>query len=220
VTACILAAPMEFLHELTGAEAYLLLCFLLFVEEVGVPLPMLPGDVLLLAGGYLAAIGVVHISVFLIAAYLAVAAGAVVCHAVSTRLARPAVLRWGRFVGLTEHRVVIAERWLHRNGTPAVAVARVLPGTRITMSMAAGALRLPRRDFVLGVIPSTAVFVGLFTIIGFVLGDRVTPLLPWYDRIAVGLATVAVIGGTIFWAVRRRVRRSRGDARPQEAMVV
>lgn len=211
---------MEFLHELTGAQAYLLLCFLLFVEEVGIPLPMLPGDVLLLAGGYLAAIGVVHLSVFLLAACLAVAAGAVVCHTISRHLGHAAVMRWGRFVGLTEHRVQLAQRWLHRNGVPAVAVARVLPGTRITMSMAAGSLRLPRRDFVLGVLPSTAVFVGGFTAIGFVLGDRVTPLLPWYDRVAVGLAAVAAVASTIFWVVRRRMRRSRRDARRAGAIVV
>lgn len=216
--ACILIARMEFLHELTGAQAYLLLCFLLFVEEVGIPLPMLPGDVLLLAGGYLAAIGVLHVSIFLIAAYLAISMGAVVCHTISTHLARPAVLRWGRLVGLTEHRLDIARRWLHRNGTPAVAVARVLPGTRITMSMAAGVLHLPRRDFVLGVIPSSAVFAGTFTIVGFVLGDRVTPLLPWYDRLAVGLAVVAVVAGAIVWALRRRARRSTRDTRRAGAM--
>lgn len=209
---------MEFLHELSGAQAYLLLCFLLFVEEVGVPLPMLPGDVLLLAGGYLAAIGVLHLSVFLVGAYLAISAGAVVCHTVSTHLARPAVLRWGRLVGLTEHRLDIARRWLHRNGTPAVAVARVLPGTRITMSMAAGVLHLPLRDFALGVIPSSAIFVGMFTIVGFVLGDRVTPLLPWYDRIAVGLAAAGVIVCAIVWVVQR-VRRSQREARRRGAIV-
>ena len=211
---------MEFLHELTGAQAYLLLCFLLFVEEVGIPLPMLPGDVLLLAGGYLAAIGVVHISVFLLFACVSIAVGAVVCHTISRHVGHAAVMRWGRFVGLTEHRVDLARRWLHRNGVPAVMVARVLPGTRITMSMAAGSLRLPRRDFVLGVLPSTAVFAGGFTAIGFVLGDRVTPLLPWYDRIAVALAVVAAVTGTIVWIVRRRGRRARHDGRSAGAIAV
>jgi membrane protein DedA with SNARE-associated domain len=195
---------MEFLHDLNGVQAYLLLCLLLMIEEIGIPLPMLPGDVLLLAGGYLAAIGVLHISLFLVGAYVAIAAGACACYLVSRHVGRPAVTRWGRLVGLTDHRVAVAERWLHRNGTTAVAVARVLPGTRITMSMAAGCLRLPFRDFVLGVLPSTLVFAGSFTLVGFILGDRVTPLLPWYDRIAVGFGFVAVIAGTAIWLARRR----------------
>jgi membrane-associated protein len=195
---------MEFLHELTGVQAYVLLCLLLLIEEVGIPLPMLPGDVLLLAGGYLAAIGVLHLSLFLLCAWAAVVVGAVSCYLASRSVGRSAVTRWGRFVGLTAPRVALAERWLHRNGTAAVAVARVLPGTRITMSMAAGTLRLPIRDFTLGVLPSSAIFVSSFAALGFLLGDRVTPLLPWYDRVAVGAALVAVVGASVIWMVRRR----------------
>jgi len=45
---------VEYLHALTGVQAYALICFLVCVEEAGVPLPFLPGDVILLAAGYLA----------------------------------------------------------------------------------------------------------------------------------------------------------------------
>lgn len=195
---------MEYLHALNGPLAYLLICLLLMVEEAGIPLPMLPGDVILLAGGYLAAIGVVHLSLLLLGGYAACVAGALLCHRFSRSVGRGVVLRYGRFVGLGPSRLGRAERWLRRNGVAAVAVARVLPGTRINMSFAAGCLRLPVRDFLLGVLPSTAVWLGGFTLLGFVLGDRVTPLLPWYDRIAVGLIAVAVAGGAGAWWLRRR----------------
>ena len=195
---------MEYLHALSGSQAYLLICLLLLIEEAGIPLPMLPGDVVLLAGGYLAAIGVLHLSVLLVAGFLSCLTGAVLCHTFSRAVGRGVVLRYGRYVGLGRTRLDRAERWLHRNGVLAVAVARVLPGTRINMSFAAGCLHLPLRTFVLGAIPSTAAWLGGFTILGFLLGNRVTPLLPWYDRIAAVLIAAAVVAAAVTWWVRRR----------------
>jgi hypothetical protein len=138
-------------------------------------------------------------------------AGALVCYAVSRHVGRRAVLRWGRHIHVTPHRLEKAERWLARRGWLAIFVARVLPGTRINASIAAGCLRLPLRSFAGGVLPSTVIWLGGFTLLGFLLGDSVTPYLPWFDR-AVGAAiTVAVVVAVALWWRRRR-RRAAGRA--------
>lgn len=203
---------MELIRHLDGFQAYLLLCSLIFVEEAGVPLPFLPGDVILLAAGYLAAVHSTHLLLFLGLGWGSAVAGALVCYVVSRHLGRRVVLRWGRHVHLTPQRLERAERWLARRGTAAIFVARVLPGTRINASIAAGCLRLPLRTFVSGVLPSTVLWLGGFTLLGFLLGDSVTPYLPWFDR-AVGVAaTLTVALMLALWWRRRRAARTAAQA--------
>jgi membrane-associated protein len=199
---------MELIRHLDGFQAYLLLCSLIFVEEAGVPLPFLPGDVILLAAGYLAAVHSTHLLLFLGLGWGSAVAGAVVCYAVSRQLGRRAVLRWGKHVHLTAPRLDKAEHWLARRGALAIFVARVLPGTRINASIAAGCLRLPLRTFMVGVLPSTVVWLGSFTLLGFLLGDSVTPYLPWFDRAVGAAATLAVaVVLAVWWRRRRRAGR-------------
>lgn len=202
---------MEYLHALTGIEAYALVCALVFIEEAGVPLPFLPGDVILLAAGYLAAIGVTHLWLFLPLGYTSAVLGATVCYAFSRHLGRRAVLAIAHVVRLTPERLARAEAWLARGGTRAIIIARVLPGTRINASFAAGGLRLPFRTFIGGVLPSTVIWLGGFTLLGYALGDRVTPLLPWFDRIVLVLIGVSAICGLVIW--RRRQYRRRAASR-------
>jgi membrane protein DedA with SNARE-associated domain len=198
------AVHMELIRHLDGYQAYLLICSLVFVEEAGVPLPFLPGDLVLLAAGYLAAVHSTRLLLFLPLGWTSAVAGALLCYVVSRQLGRRVVLRVGRRVHLTPQRLERAEGWLARRGAVAIFVARVLPGTRINASIAAGCLRLPLRSFLIGVVPSTMVWLGGFTLLGYLVGDRITPYLPWFDR-AVGVAvTVAVLAGVAVWWRRRR----------------
>jgi membrane protein DedA with SNARE-associated domain len=66
---------ISFLTHLNGALAATLLCALLFVDEVGVPLPFAPNEVLLLLGGLLMATGVLEPFLFVQLALLTMTAG-------------------------------------------------------------------------------------------------------------------------------------------------
>jgi undecaprenyl-diphosphatase len=176
-----------------------------------VPLPFLPGDVILLAAGYLAAIGVVSLWLFVPLLYASAVLGAMVCYAVSRHVGRPLVIRLTAWLRVSPARLAAAERWMERAGARAIAVARVLPGTRINASFAAGGLRLPVRSFLAGVLASTPVWLLTFTLLGDALGERVTPLLPWFDRAVVGLLVGSVVAGALLWRRRRAHRRQRPD---------
>jgi membrane protein DedA with SNARE-associated domain len=202
---------VELIRHLDGFPAYLLICSLVFVEEAGVPLPFLPGDLILLAAGYLAAVHSTHLLLFLPLGWGSAVAGALVCYLASRQLGRPVVLRLGRHVHLTPERLQRAEAWLARRGAMAIFVARVLPGTRINASIAAGVLRLPLRSFVAGVLPSTMIWLGSFTLLGYLLGDRVTPYLPWFDRAVGAAATVTAALAFGLWWRRRRAAAAAGD---------
>src|SRR3977135_1596591 len=99
------------------------LFFVIFFEELGVPLPA-PGDVAILYGGYLTTTGAIPYPL----AYLAVVSGALLGSAcnltISRRFGRPFIQRFGRYVGVTDSKLARAEHIFTRWGPWAIIVGR------------------------------------------------------------------------------------------------
>jgi membrane protein DedA with SNARE-associated domain len=60
---------------------------------------------------------------------------------------RPLVIRYGRFVHLTEEKWLRAERWMMRYSAGGIFFARLLPVVRHLISLPAGAARMNVRTF-------------------------------------------------------------------------
>jgi membrane protein DedA with SNARE-associated domain len=172
------------------------LFFVIFVEELGVPLPV-PGDVAIAYGGYLTTTGAMAFPT----AFLAVVAGAVLGSAcnmtISRRFGRPFVQRFGHYIGITDSRLAWAERIFTRWGAWAIIVGRLIPGMRIVLSALSGIVGVPYRVFIPCVAISASIWAVLFLELGRVLGPRaqglfaVFPahLVPW---LVLGLILLAI----------------------------
>jgi membrane protein DedA with SNARE-associated domain len=68
-----------------------------------------------------------------------------------------------------------------------------------------------------GVLPSTVLWLGGFTLLGFLLGDSVTPYLPWFDRAVGAAVSLAVLAGAALWWRRRRAAGRRGAVAETES---
>jgi membrane protein DedA with SNARE-associated domain len=180
-----------FVQQQTGG-----LFFVIFVEELGVPLPV-PGDVAIAYGGYLTTTGAVQFPT----AFLAVVAGAVLgsaCNlALSRRFGRPFIQRFGPYLGITDKRLSWAERTFKRWGPWAIILGRLIPGMRIVLSAISGIVGVPYRVFIPCVAVSASIWAILFLELGRVLGPRaqslfaVIPahLVPW---LVLGLILLAI----------------------------
>ena len=193
---------MGLITGLHGAVALILLCSLLFVEEAGVPLPIAPGELTLLVGGLLIATGGVPWYLFIPLAFLACAAGAVVGFS------------WAQVVG--ERGLVALASRLHRQkslgrvveriraASPLdVGASRLIPGLRIYTTLVAGAVGVRRRDFVLGMVPSTAVWVVVWVVLGIVAGIPLEHFFTKVSSLALQGAILVVIGVGGYLAIRR-----------------
>jgi membrane protein DedA with SNARE-associated domain len=172
------------------------LFFVIFFEELGVPLPA-PGDIAIAYGGYLTTTGAIQYPM----AFLAVVSGAVLGSAINLtitrRYGRPFVHRFGRYIGITPERLVTAERFFKRWGPWAIIVGRHIPGMRIVLSALSGILGVPYRVFIPCVVLSASIWAVIFLELGRRLGPRVRELftlfpahlIPW---LALGLALAAI----------------------------
>lgn len=177
----------------SGALLAAALVGLLFVEELGVPLPIFPADGMLITAGVLAAGGAVPIWILLPVLVVVDMVGATLAYT-WVRILRRRVLR-GPAQRLERSRVVagLTER-LRAAGAPGVFLTRLVPGTRVYTDLAAGLIDLPARAFLLGMLPASALWVGGITLLGYLAGDRVRPYLAWAERFSfAALAVLAVV---------------------------
>lgn len=198
---------MSVLSSIHGGAALLVICGLIFVEETGIPLPLLPGDLLLVVGGAIVATGVPGGYLFLPAAVACDIAGALVGFGWA-RLAGTRGLRTLARRLRAERRLEGVTRRLRGAGAGAVVVGRVLPGTRVYTNLVAGAVGMPRGTFLAGLLPSAAIWVSLFAVLGFALGPALQGPLRHADTLLLQaglLLTVAVAAyAAVRWTPARR----------------
>jgi membrane protein DedA with SNARE-associated domain/DNA-binding transcriptional ArsR family regulator len=193
---------VNFLEGLHGAVAIALLGGLLFTEEAGVPLPFAPGEVTLLAAGLLIAAGGLDPYVFIPVALVACVAGSLVGYT------------WARAVG--DRGLQSLARRLHQQhalervsgrvrsaGWAGVAVCRLIPGLRIYTTLVAGAVRVRRSTFVLGMVPATVLWMVVYVTLGVLVGVPIERFFTAVEKLAVQGAILIAMGVGCYVAIRR-----------------
>src|SRR5262249_15461236 len=120
---------------------------------------------------------------------------------------RRLVLRFGRYIRLTEPRLERMERFMARRGPIVVAVARFIEGLRQLNGVVAGATGMPWRRFVAFNALGAALLVRVWTTGGYLVGDHIPAIqaaVGRYQWYAVAGAAVAVAGWLLLHGVRRR----------------
>lgn len=199
---------MNYLLAFHGTMAALVLCALLFAEETGVPVPLAPGDLILVAAGLLIASGDLSPWLFLPLAFVSVSAGALVGYTWTRYLGTSGLRAVAGRLGLTRHLDRLAAR-LQSSGPMGIALCRCVPGLRINTTLVAGAIGVERRIFLLGVLPTIAVWILLFTALGALVGIPVVHLLTRVDRLALRGAILLAVG-TVSYLAARHVPALRG----------
>ena len=198
--------PIGWVQGLNGTTLVAVICALMFLEELGVPLPFAPGDLVLAIGGIAIAGGRVNPAMFVGAVGVSILIGALLGREIF------ALLGWNRLMRVAEplHARGALERvsgLLQRGGWRAVFTARLIPGLRVHTTQVAGVSRIPRPTFLAGLIPATAVYIGAFVGLGAAFGRPILALIHEAEHqvlIAIALVVAVVIA---FLLTRSPVRR-------------
>jgi membrane protein DedA with SNARE-associated domain len=178
-----------------------IVCGLLFLEEAGLPIPVAPGEVMLIGAGLLVASGAAPIWLIAPLAYLAVICGVLTGYT------------WAHWIGPKRLRAFATR--LHaghpydraaarlRSATPLqIAASRLLPGLRVYTSLVAGAVGLKLRRFMAGVVPASALWVAAFIGLGVFVGAPVERLLGRFETY--GLQALVMVAVVVIWVVAAR----------------
>ncbi|MFG2041038.1 DedA family protein [Dactylosporangium sp. NPDC048998] len=190
---------------LVGHYGYLGLAVLVLVEGFGVPAP---GETaIILAAGY-AGHGRLDPFAVAVVAVAAAVVGDSIGYWIGRSGGRPLVLRYGRYVRLTEPRLERMERFMARRGPIVVAAARFVEGLRQLNGVVAGATGMPWPRFLACNAIGAALWVGVWATAGYLVGDHIPAVeatlgrYQWY-----ALAGLVVAG--LAWLVLHRTLRHR-----------
>jgi membrane protein DedA with SNARE-associated domain len=185
--------------------AYLTLLLIAYGENV---LPPIPGDMVVVFGGYLAGLGQLHLGLVVALSTVGGALGFMTMFVVGTRLGR-SLLDPDRFGWLPRDGIEKARRWIQKYGYGVVAANRFLSGARSVISLTAGMAQMDPLRTLWWCTVSALVWTGLISYAGYAVGENwelVVTYLRAYGRVI--LTILLVVGGGLLgrWYWRRQAR--------------
>ncbi|GAA3287540.1 MULTISPECIES: DedA family protein [Dactylosporangium] len=179
---------------------YPALALLVLLEGLGIPTPAVTAVV---AASALAAHGQLSLPAVVAVTLAAAVLGDNLGYLLGRRAGRPAVLRFGRRIGLTEARLERAERFMATRGRNIIVAARFVDGLRQTNGIIAGATALPWRQYAPRDAAGGVLWTALWVTIGAVAGNNIDNLRR-YQLWVLGAAAVLGLGLLVRHLVRRR----------------
>lgn len=198
------------MQALPPVWAYLTLLVIAYGENVA---PPIPGDMVVVFGGYLAGIGQLHLGIVIALSTIGGAIGFMTMFAVGDRLGE-AVMDPDHHRWLPQDGVDKARRWIHEYGYGVIAANRFLSGARSVISLTAGMAGMDTgRTFVWCTV-SALLWTGLISYAGYAVGDNwaiVVTYLRAYGRVILSLLSLLVAGLVLRWYWNRRSPSSENE---------
>lgn len=198
------------MQGLSPVWAYVTLLIVAYGENVA---PPIPGDMVVVFGGYLAGLGQLHLGVVVFLSTIGGALGFMTMFAIGVQLGE-ALLNPDRYRWLPQDGFETARRWIHKYGYGVIAANRFLSGARSVISLTAGMAQMETWRTLWWCTVSALVWTGLISYAGYAVGENwqlVVAYLRAYGRV---ILTLLLFGGAILlgrWMWRRQQRGSPGE---------
>ncbi|MFZ5647936.1 MAG: DedA family protein [Bacillota bacterium] len=171
------------------------------IESANIPLP---SEIILPFGGYLVSIGKLNFFWTAMAGTIGGTVGSILSYMLGVFGGRPFLLRYGRYIGITEKRLAMADNWFYRYGEATVFFTRLMPVIRTFISLPAGISGMNFPRFVLYTFLGSLPWCFFLTYLGVKMGEHWQDLKPWFHRADVLMAVI--IAGIVLYLWRRKRR--------------
>ncbi|WP_201276222.1 DedA family protein [Methylotetracoccus oryzae] len=201
------------LHELInwlvttiGSMGYWGIFLLMAMESSVIPIP---SEIVMPPAGYLVQQGQMNMTLVILSGTLGSLVGAYANYFAARYLGRRLLLRYGRYVMITEEHFAKVERFFRDHGEISTFVGRLLPVARHLISLPAGLARMDHWKFTLYTLAGAALWVSVLAWIGYFIGAN-QELIERYSKNAVIdiLAFSALLIAVYVMLHRRKLARA------------
>jgi membrane protein DedA with SNARE-associated domain len=130
--------------------------------------------------------------------------GASVMYWAARLLGHPVIVRYGRYVGLGQAKIELAERWCAHYGPPGVFFSRLLPVIRHLIGIPTGILRMEFRWYSLATLLGSLLWCSVLAWLGTAVGQHPELLAGSLHRFFALVLVVAAILGALYYAFVQR----------------
>jgi membrane protein DedA with SNARE-associated domain len=186
---------------------YWLIAGLMALESTIVPIP---SEVIVPPAAYLAHTqGQFSFAGVVLAATAGSWLGASVMYWAARLLGRPIIMRFGRYVGIGQAKLELAERWCTHYGPPGVFLSRLLPVIRHLIGIPTGILRMDFRRYALATLVGSLLWCSVLAWLGLSVGRHPELLAGSLHRFFALVLGVAAILGVLYYVFVQRASARR-----------
>jgi len=192
---------INWLVETIGALGYPGIFILMALESSVFPIP---SEVVMPPAGYLVQQGKMSMGLVILCGTLGSLAGAYANYFAARWLGRPLVIRYGRYVGISEENFNRVETFFLSHGEISTFIGRLLPVIRHLISIPAGLARMNHLRFSLYTLVGAGIWVSILSWIGYFIGAEQDLILRYSHQAVIGVVVFSVLLTGVYVAVHRR----------------
>jgi membrane protein DedA with SNARE-associated domain len=196
--------------EAIGQISYLGVAGLMFLESSFFPFP---SEVVVPPAGYLAAQNAMNLWLVLLAGTGGSLLGGLFNYWLALAVGRPFLLRYGRYLFISQKSLHRAEIFFDRHGHISTFIARLLPGVRQYISLPAGLARMDLLLFCLFTALGAGCWVAVLALLGFWFGQNPELVSTYLRDVTLIAVLFCLLLGAAYLLVlkRRRSTSNRGQ---------
>lgn len=170
-----------------------------------------PSEVVMIPAGYLAQKGEMNAVLAVLCGVFGSVLGALINYGICYFWGRAFVLKWGRFVGITEAKFAKFEAFFNKHGEFSTFTCRLLPGIRQYISMPAGLVRMNLSRFVLFTALGSGLWVSILVALGYFVGENEEVLKVYLHEILIAIIAFVVLLSVVYILVKKPFGRGKGE---------
>ena len=177
---------------LITAFGYLGIFLTMAMESAALPIP---SEIVMPFAGYVASQGNLDFWAIVIAGTLGNLVGSLLLYYVGLKGGRPVLMKYGKYILISEREIRIAEEWFRKFGSKVIFFSRMLPVVRTFVSLPAGAAKMDIKKFSFYTLVGSVPWNIALTYVGFVLGEnwqQIEGVFRAFDLAIVGIAAVVI----------------------------
>ena len=195
---------IDWLVTTIGAMGYPGIFLLMAMESSVIPIP---SELVMPPAGYLAQQGEMNMLAAILCGTVGSLAGAYANYFAAHYLGRPLLLKYGKYVWITEEKFATVETFFHKHGEISTFIGRLLPVVRHLISLPAGLAGMHHWKFSLYTLLGAGIWVTVLTWIGYFIGKEQALIMKYSHQAVIGVVIFSVILISIYvWRHKRKAR--------------
>ncbi len=190
-----------------GALGYPGIFLLMAMESSVIPIP---SELVMPPAGYLAQQGQMHLAIAILCGTAGSLVGAYVNYFAAHYLGRPLLLKYGKYVWITEEKFAKVETYFRNHGEISTFVGRLLPVVRHLISLPAGLAGMNHWKFSLYTLAGAGLWVTVLTFIGYFIGAQRELIMQYSHQALIGAVVLSIAIISVYvWNHRRKKEKAK-----------
>lgn len=164
-----------------------------------------PSELVMPPAGYLAQKGEMSLWAAIFWGTVGSLAGSYANYYAAHWLGRPLIVRYGKYVLVTEEKFAKVESFFLKHGEISIFIGRLLPVVRHLISIPAGLVRMNHLRFTFYTLLGAFIWVTVLTVIGYIIGENQALIMEYSHQAVVAVVVFsALLIAAYVWLHRRK----------------